>query len=137
MAVKSLFPDDMMKSSSESLTLEVIAGKLTHFHLQAHLLHWQTTSYAQHKALEELYEYIEEFKDGLVEKLMGYTGKRPSGCKIETIDGISPQQLVDNILMFSSKLKMYAEQNNYLDVSNLADELSGQAAKIKYLLSLS
>jgi hypothetical protein len=133
----SLFPEDMKQKLGMELTFDVIVSKIIYFKEQSQLLHWQTTSYAQHKALGELYEYIEEFKDGLVEKLMGYTGKRPSGCKIETMDGISPQQLVDNILMFSSKLKMYAEQNNYLDVSNLADELSGQAAKIKYLLSLS
>jgi hypothetical protein len=133
----SLFPEDMKQKLGMELTFDVIVSKIIYFKEQSQLLHWQTTSYAQHKALGELYEYIEEFKDGLVEKLMGYTGKRPSGCKIETIDGVSPQQLVDNILMFSSKLKMYAEQNNYLDVSNLADELSGQAAKIKYLLSLS
>jgi DNA-binding ferritin-like protein len=133
----SLFPEDMKQKLGMELTLDVIVSKIIYFKEQSQLLHWQTTSYAQHKALGELYEYIEEFKDGLVEKLMGYTGKRPSGCKIETMDGISPQQLVDNILMFSSKLKMYAEQNNYLDVSNLADELSGQAAKTKYLLTLS
>ncbi len=47
MALKSLFPDDMMKSSSsEGLTLESIAAKLTYFHEQLHLLlvlndwHW-------------------------------------------------------------------------------------------------
>ena len=66
MAVKSLFPDDMMKSSaSEGLTLDSIAAKLTYFHEQLHLLHWQTTSYAEHQALGGLYDYVHDFKDGL------------------------------------------------------------------------
>ncbi len=137
MALKSLFPDDMMKSSSEGLTLEVIAGKLTHFHLQAHLLHWQTTSYAQHKALGKLYEFVQDFKDELVEKIMGYTGKRPAPYKIEPLTNCTASECVNNLLSFASALKAYGEKNGYHDVCNLADALSGEAAKTKYLLTLS
>ena len=53
---KSLFPEEMMKSGE--LNLETIAGKLTYFHEQLHLTHWQTTSYAEHKSLGKLYEYV-------------------------------------------------------------------------------
>ena len=43
----NLFPDDMKsKMVSNELSLESIAAKLTYFHEQLHLLHWQTTSYA-------------------------------------------------------------------------------------------
>jgi hypothetical protein len=38
---------------------------------------------------------------------------------------------------FSSNLKRYAESNSYHDIANLADALSGEAAKTKYLLTLS
>jgi hypothetical protein len=137
MALKSLFPDDMMKSSSEGLTLESIAAKLTYFHEQLHLLHWQTTSYAQHQALGGLYDYVHDFKDGLVEKIMGYTGKRPSPYKIEPLINCTGEQCVSNLLSFASALKMYGEKNGYHDVCNLADSLSGEAAKTKFLLTLS
>jgi len=138
MAMKSLFPDDMMKSSaSEGLTLESIAAKLTYFHEQLHLLHWQTTSYAQHQALGGLYDYVHDFKDGLVEKIMGYTGKRPAPYKIEPLINCTGEQCVSNLLSFASALKMYGEKNGYHDVCNLADSLSGEAAKTKYLLTLS
>jgi hypothetical protein len=62
--MKSIFPQDMLNSSSAELTLESIAAKLTYFHEQLHLLHWQSTSYAQHKALGKLYEYVQDFKIG-------------------------------------------------------------------------
>ena len=138
MALKSLFPDDMMKSSaSEGLTLESIAAKLTYFHEQLHLLHWQSTSYAQHKALGKLYEYVQDFKDGLVEKIMGYTGKRPAPYKIEPLTNCTAGECVNNLLSFASALKMYGEKNGYHYVCNLADSLSGEAAKTKYLLTLS
>jgi DNA-binding ferritin-like protein len=138
MAIKSLFPDDMMKSSlSEGLTLESIAAKLTYFHEQLHLLHWQTSSYAEHQALGSLYDYVHDFKDGVVEKLMGYLGKRPGVYKIEPLSTISPMAVVDNLCMFASDLKAYGEANRFHDISNLADALSGEAAKTKYLLTLS
>ena len=132
---KSLFPDEMMKSGE--LNLETIAGKLTYFHEQLHLTHWQTTSYAEHKALGKLYEYVQDFKDGVIEKLMGYTGKRPTPYKIEPLTNCTGNECVSNLLSFASSLKSYAESNSYHDIANLADALSGEAAKTKYLLTLS
>jgi DNA-binding ferritin-like protein len=132
---KSLFPEEMMKSGE--LNLETIAGKLTYFHEQLHLLHWQTKSYAEHKSLGKLYEYVQEFKDGVIEKLMGYTGKRPDVYKIEALSTADSNSVVTALMDFSSNLKRYAESNSYHDIANLADALSGEAAKTKYLLTLS
>ena len=132
---KSLFPEEMMKSGE--LNLETIAGKLTYFHEQLHLTHWQTTSYAEHQALGGLYDYVHDFKDGVIEKLMGYTGKRPGVYKIEALSGADSNSVVTALMDFSSNLKRYAESNSYHDIANLADALSGEAAKTKYLLTLS
>lgn len=137
MAIKSLFPEEMIKSSGGEMTLENIAAKLTHFHEQLHLTHWQTSSYAEHQALGGLYDYVHDFKDGVIEKLMGYTGKRPGPYKIEPLTNCTGNECVSNLLSFASSLKSYAESNGYHDISNLADALSGEAAKTKYLLTLS
>ena len=132
---KSLFPEEMMKSGE--LNLETIAGKLTYFHEQLHLLHWQTTSYAQHQALGGIYDYVHDFKDGVIEKLMGYIGKRPGVYKIEALSAADPTSVVTALMDFASNLKKYAESNSFHDIANLADALSGEAAKTKYLLTLS
>jgi hypothetical protein len=138
MALKSLFPEEMVnKVAGSELSLESIAAKLTYFHEQLHLLHWQTTSYAQHKALGKLYEFVQDFKDGVVEKLMGYTGKRPAPYKIEPLTNCAAEQCVSDLMSFASDLKMYGEKNSFHDICNLADALSGEAAKTKYLLTLS
>jgi hypothetical protein len=135
---KSLFPSDMLKSGAGEMTLESIAGKLTYFHEQLHLLHWQTTSYAEHQALGGLYDYVHDFKDGVIEKLMGYTGKRPKAPKVEPLsDTASASIVVSELMSFASSLKSFAESNSYHDIANLADALSGEAAKTKYLLTLS
>jgi hypothetical protein len=133
----SLFPEEMMSKAAVELSLESIAAKLTYFELQVHLFHWQTTSYAEHKALGGLYDYVHDFKDGLIEKIMGYTGKRPSPYKIEPLINCSASQCVSDLLVFASQLKQYGEKNSFHDVCNLADSLSGKAAKTKYLLTLS
>jgi hypothetical protein len=132
---KSLFPDEMMKSGE--LNIDTIAGKLTYFHEQLHLLHWQTKSYAEHQALGGIYDYVHDFKDGVIEKLMGYTGKRPGVYKIEPLSNADSNSVVTALMDFSSNLKRYAESNSYHDIANLADALSGEAAKTKYLLTLS
>ncbi len=137
MALKSLFPDEMMESKGSELSLESIAAKLTYFHEQLHLTHWQTTSYAEHQATGALYDYVHDFKDGLIEKIMGYTGKRPAPYKIEPLTNCTGIQCASDLLSFASTLKAYGEKNSYHDVCNLADALSGEAAKTKYLLTLS
>lgn len=137
MALKSLFPEEMIKSSPQEMSLEAIASKLTYFHEQLHLLHWQTSSYAEHQALGGLYDYVHDFKDGVVEKLMGYTGRKPGVFKMEPLTSSTADAVVSELLGFSSSLKSYAENNSYHDIANLADALSGEAAKTKYLLTLS
>jgi len=133
---KSLFPEEMIKSSD--MSLEGIASKLTYFHEQLHLLHWQTNSYAEHQALGGLYDYVHDFKDGVIEKLMGYMNKRPTSVKMEQLSpSATPSSVVSELLSFSSSLKSYAEGNGFHDISNLADALSGEAAKTRYLLTLS
>ena len=135
---KSLFPSDMLKSGTGEMTLENIAGKLTYFHEQLHLLHWTTTSYAEHQALGGLYDYVHDFKDGVIEKLMGYMGKRPKAPKMEPLsDTASASNVVSELMSFASSLKSFAESNSFHDIANLADALSGEAAKTKYLLTLS
>jgi len=134
----SIFPDIMnpSKVATEGLTLETIASKLTYFQEQIHLLHWQTNMYSEHKTLGKLYEYIQDFKDELIEKLMGYTGKKPAAYKLEPLSASTSNVVVDELISFAKSLKEYGEMNCYQDVCNLSDSLSGEAAKVKYLLTL-
>jgi DNA-binding ferritin-like protein len=41
---------------------------------QAHIFHWQTNSYAAHKALNKYYDEIVDLFDGLVESFQGRYG---------------------------------------------------------------
>lgn len=131
--IKSLFPQEMMNTSE--LDLESIAGKLLTFAEQFHLVHWQTGSYAEHIATGELYEYLYTFRDEVIEKLMGYTGRKPNGFKMGNIN-TSSETAISELMSFAISLKRYAESNGFIDVAAMADTLSGKAAKYKYLLRL-
>ena len=75
-----------------SITPEIIKGKLFSFHAIAHSLHLDTKSFEQHNALNTLYEELEEFKDEIVEKLMGYNmGRRIGQIKIDPIPVYTPE----------------------------------------------
>jgi hypothetical protein len=47
---------------------------LFHSRTQAHVFHLQTTSFAEHKALNDYYDEIVELTDGLVESYQGKYG---------------------------------------------------------------
>ena len=57
--------------------------------------------------------------------------------KIEPLSNPTAMSVVENLCMFASDLKGYGEANKFHDICNLADALSGEAAKTLYLLTLS
>ena len=141
MAIKSLFPEKMISTASGDLTPDTIATKLTYFELQLHNLHWGTRSYAEHQALGGLYDAVFDFKDDIIEKIMGYNnGMRAKignpGQLKDYAPGVS-DAVVSELVSFAKQLENYGASNNMPDIENIAQSLSGTAAKTKYLLTLS
>ena len=141
MALKSLFPEEMMESKSlNALTLETISGKISYFYEQLHLLHWQTTSFAEHEALGKLYDKVGDFQDEIVEKIMGYSGRRIKAFRIDVLkdyDSGMPNRVVKDLISFAKELEEFGEANNMPDIENVAQSLSGEAAQTIYRLTLS
>ena len=138
MAGESIFPKEML--SSGVLSLDVIKAKLNYFELQIHELHWQTKNYAEHIALGNLYDKIFDLKDEIVEKIMGYTGIRTKAMSVDLIKNYSSglsTQVVNELIIFAKQLESYADSNNMPDIANIAQSLSGDASRTKYLLTMS
>jgi len=137
--MKSLFPQDMLSSSGGELSLDAIKAKLNYFELQVHELHWQTFGLGEHEALGDLYNTLFSTKDEVVEKIMGYTGVRTKAMPVAPIKDYTPDMpnmVVGEIIMFAKQLENFGANNNMPDIENLAQSLSGDAAKIKYRLTL-
>jgi DNA-binding ferritin-like protein len=140
MASKSLFPEEMLSSASGELSPDAIATKLSYFELQLHNLHWGTKSYAEHQALGGLYDAVFDFKDDIIEKIMGYSGTRAKIGNVGQLKEYTPgaaTQVVGELITFAKQLQNYGASNNMPDIENVAQALSGTAAKTKYLLTLS
>lgn len=137
---KSLFPQEMLNNASGELSPDSIATKLTYFELQLHNLHWGTRSYAEHMALGGLYDAVFDLKDEIIEKIMGYSGTRAKignpGQMKDYAPGVS-SGVVSELMTFAKQLQNYGSANNMPDIENVAQSLSGTAAKTKYLLTLS
>lgn len=138
--MKSIFPTDMMNNSGGELSPDIIATKMTFFHVQLQNLHWATRSYAEHNALGSLYSTVYNLKDDITEKIMGYTGIRACCMTLQPFKpygiGVS-ENVINELKLFAKQLENYGASNNMPDIENLAQGLSGDAAKSLYLLTLS
>lgn len=129
----------MMKEMSSTSSIEDAAAKLSYFFEQLHLYHFQTGSYAEHNALGSMYSYVGDFKDSVIEKMMGYENRRIKAYSIAPIRDYSPGAssiLVKEIKAFADELGLCAKACVMPDIENMAQELSGQASKTLYLLTL-
>jgi hypothetical protein len=112
---------------------EVFFGVLFHSRDCMHLTHLQTTSYAEHKALNKYYEGILDLTDNLIETYFGIAGKRVS-IKI-------PQSEFINAQAHLKQLYSYIESNRGIfeesQLQNIVDEICALINKTQYLLTLS
>lgn len=127
------------KEGDSKMTPEYIQGKLFSFANAAHKYHLDTKSFEQHKGLQKLYEGLNDFKDSISESLMGYTGKRIGRIKIDEVMPYTenePKDLCKEIMDFAYEVYEWAGDQHYCDVENKAQDLSGLASKVNYLLTL-
>lgn len=116
-------------------------NQLLHYETQSRLLHWQTSSYARHKAYGKLYDALSDFSDAFVETLQG----RDGGSRLKVDGPIAVQNLTDaDALTFIGELiDWLVSLTDYLTepedsaLLNQRDEALGAAIHTRYLLSLS
>jgi DNA-binding ferritin-like protein len=122
-----------MEQSQIILKFEEIQIQLRH-------LHWQTKSFARHKAYGELYEDLTEKIDDFVEICMGKHGRPsfPSGYLIEgkDISELSVNEFLSETCEFLIHLNNVYDRQMDSDLLNIRDEILGKFNKLKYLLTL-
>lgn len=119
--------------------LDYYATMLFQLPINVQFCHHLTTSFAAHKALDEAYEAMNGFKDSILEQLIGCMGFRYSTLNIMPCSNYSEKmnmQVAEDISKFALKLMKWADEYEYSDVSNLAQEMLGTGNKLKYLLTL-
>jgi DNA-binding ferritin-like protein len=107
------------------------------------LYHWKTSSYAQHKATDELYTNLNLNIDSFVEIMLGKTGGRVN------LTGQKTLPLLDytNVTDFMKEINRYKHYLNNMnnnsglsvtnnsDLFNVRDEILGNLNQFSYLLT--
>lgn len=107
------------------------------------LFHWKTTSYATHKATDELYSKLNEDIDKFIEVLLGKTGVRTNLLNKHTIslvDLSTTDQLVKKINIYKRCLvgltnNSFISSMSNTDLLNIRDEILGDLNQFLYLLT--
>jgi DNA-binding ferritin-like protein len=106
---------------------------------QLRIYHWQTESFAQHKAFGKAYEELDGLIDQFVEVYMGKYGR--SKAKIAyniELQNIGDEYLlvvdtyIDYLISLTSELDSVMDS----DLLNIRDEMVGVLNRLKYLLTL-
>lgn len=107
------------------------------------LFHWKTTSYATHKATDELYTKLNANIDGFIEILLGKSGSRidlMSNKHIRLVDLSSQESLKREVEAFKGYLvglnnnKGMQSMGN-TDLFNIRDTILGDLNQFLYLLT--
>jgi len=115
---------------------------------QIKVYHWQTMSFARHKATDELYEELNDLIDKFIEVLMGRiilekkkTFRISSNCdNLKLIDlkdseGLNLLSIIKNILENDEDLMLIIKNNT--ELANIRDEMLAVVNKNGYLFTLS
>lgn len=108
-------------------------GTLMQSRNQAHIYHLQTSSYAQHKALQKYYESIVDLIDGLVESFQGRYGLLRGYKMAGTIkeDG-NAAVYFEGLAKFIETIRTQLPQDSY--IQNQVDEVVSLVESTKYKL---
>ena len=119
----------------------VLIPVLFRFRQQLHVYHWQTTSYARHKASDELLGSLTDFIDKFMEIYFGKYGRvafpEEVNIKIGNMSDENGMKFLDEMIHYYIEvLPTYLDPKNDTDLLNLKDEILGTTNQIKYLYSL-
>lgn len=113
---------------------ELVLGQLFQSRDIIHLTHLATTSYAEHKALNGLYDSLLDLVDDLIEAYYGTIGKRLN-IKIPASEYMNAQTHIKYIKEYLMKHReVFGKDNTHLQ--NIIDEIIALYSKTQYLLTL-
>ena len=109
---------------------------------QLRILHWQTTSFAEHNAFGGAYDELSGLIDTLIEAIQGKYGRIMLGG-IDSIQISDYNNLKINVFIFDMEAFFSVEiyncginQSADSEIDNIIQEIRGEIQKLKYLLTL-
>jgi len=107
---------------------------------QLRILHWQTKSYARHKAFGDIYDALGDLIDKFAEVCMGKHGRisleQNNSIELLNLEEIKPLDFCDASVEMLISGCSTLDQKMDSDLLNIRDEMLAEINKLKYLLSL-
>ena len=107
---------------------------------QLKVFHLQTTSYAEHKALNKAYDSIAELTDDFTETYMGKYGRFQIGDGDDIVlQNYSPalvRKYADECVSLLGGLYDQLDPSTDADLQNIVADMLGTMNRLKYLLTL-
>ena len=105
---------------------------------QFRILHWETKSYARHKAYGDIYGSLDDLVDTFMETYMGKYG-RNIGNNSASMINYDASNAVETVKAFEAFLISLTSQlqETDTDLLNIRDEMLALVHKTQYLLTLS
>lgn len=130
-------------SSSLAAFQKEIAVVFLEMLMMVKLFHWKTTSYATHKATDDLYTKLNANIDGFIEILLGKSGSRIDlirNKEIKLIDLSNQEAFKREIEAFKGYLVSLNDNKAMLtmsntDLFNIRDTILGDLNQLLYLLT--
>jgi hypothetical protein len=119
---------------------ELIQTTLLQMQQQYKILHWQTTSFSQHKSFDEIVSSLIENTDEFIETYMGKYGRviaaNTFNITLANYKDTDFMVLTDKYIGFLIGLNDMLDKVVDSDLLNIRDEILGSLNQLKYLLSL-
>ena len=105
---------------------------------QVKLYHWQTKSFADHKATDDLTAALDLVIDKFVEVYMGKYGrpKVSKGIKLHNFSSAAARQFVSKQTLYLINVLPRKMKKTDTDLLNIRDEILAELNKIRYLFTL-
>ena len=121
-----------------------VAIKLLELQNQIKILHWQTTSHSEHKALDKIFDLLGVHIDRWVETFMGKYGRIQLSKKGESLvlknqreeENSTIKYLQDGIDAIRLLREKYFNRSEDSELSNIFDEIFADLNRTSYLLTL-
>jgi hypothetical protein len=122
---------------SEQETLDEIVTMCFTLQLLNKLYHWNTTSFARHKATDEFDSSLQSILDKFVEVYIGRYGVKPAVKKLRLDESnLTDDGIVRLFIAVREYLKTFDKKFTDTDLLNLRDELLANVNQSLYLFNL-
>lgn len=141
-AVRKMSTKDNQGDNKKDMSgVNHVAKKALEHASQIKLMHWQTNSYAEHKALDKMFGNLVDLTDTLLESIMGKFG-RPQfegNCDMSICnysEELPISYMKDMRNCYENDCKGHFSKETDAEIINIIDEILAVIDKTQYLLSL-